>query len=408
MMVLQNVFRCLERFSGLAPVDEESKRLNSRIKKILDDKNWQSNIGKSLEFKSEFPYGFSSSKDYDDFKTYKVSVYKGSHRQFEVELEKVFPNYVARLANNRYDFSPKNDTIVIGEERMKEPKNNKIELKKETSSKLLSLAVYTDFQGFSNNPNGLMQFEFSRLIPLYTKRRPNSFMQRYIDRAYNAGRFNYITPQFRWSRLDSADDTENLALSYHSVFEGGTEKRLPFVTTLDMLRYENISVGADLNLILMDFPTSKYRFELNLGGRFGRTKVLDTKGEPIAVVNDSTSIIPSFDVNTWRVYPEFLLRLRPDERLGANLSFRPIRFNTVTTDFSTVSSEEEFRNNLNDNPQWLNQIEINGFWSPSGRKENRFFFRYRYTNNSNWETNGFSEWQLGYSLTFRVQNKKDN
>ncbi len=399
------------KITELAPVDEESRRINKRLKTILDEKNngskgneWETNIGKNLTLKSLFPYGFSSSKDYDDFKEYKLAVYKGRHREFEVRLDSIFPNYVQKLENNRFDFSPKNEAITMGPENMEKEKNNSRELKKDTSSKLFNLSVYTDFKGFEDNPNGLMQFEFSKLIPLYTKRKPSLFGQRYIDRGFNFGRFNYIIPQLRWARLDAGDDDENLVLSFQTVFEGGEESQLPFVTILDLLRFENVSVGADLNLLMFDLPTSKLRFELNVGGRFGRTKVLQGNQQNTDTTDNVT--IPSFDTNNWRFYPEFLTRLRPEERYGASLSLRPVRFDANTTDFSVVSSETEFRENLQDDPKWLHQIEFNAFFSPTGRRENRFFFRYRYTNTSDWATNGFSEWQLGYALTFRVQNKE--
>ncbi|RDY60020.1 hypothetical protein [Flagellimonas nanhaiensis] len=393
----------------VAPVDEESRDLNENwLKDILKNNNdWESNIGRKLKFVNQFPYGFSSSKDYDDFKEYKLVVYRGKHREFEVSLEKIFPNYVQKLGNNRLDFSPKNNVVTLRQEHMAEDKNNSIELRKETSSQLFDFSLYTDFVGFQDNPNGLVQVEFSKLVPLYTKRKTDHFWQRYLGQGYNFGRFNYIIPQFRWARLDSGDDSDNLPLSYATAFEGGTESRLPFVTTVSLLRYENISVGADLNLVSFDFPNSKFRFELNAGGRYGRTKVLDTRGEPIQITSDSTNVRATLDVNTWRYYPEFIFRLRPEERYGANLSLRPIRFNTVTDDFSTVSSEEKFRQDLTDNPQWLHQIEINAHFSPSGRKDNRFFFRYRYTTNADWETNGFGEIQLGYTMSFRVANKRE-
>lgn len=395
------------KITGISTNDEQPDFCDERLIGLPGENNgWKNNIDRSIKFVNDFPYGFSSSKDYDDFKKYKLAVYNGRHREFQVEIEKIFPNYVQKLANNRLDFSPKNGVITLRKEDMKSDKNNSIELKKETSSKLFNFSVYTDFVGFQDNPNGLVQVEFSKLIPLYTKRKTNEFWRRYLGQGYNFGRFNYILPQFRWSRLDSGDEKENLPLSYQTVFEGGVESQVPFVTTLNLLRYENISVGADINLVSFDFPTSKFRFELNAGARYGRTKVLDSAGEPIQITEDSTNVRATFDVNTWRYYPEFVFRLRPEERYGANLSWRPIRFNTVTTDFSTISSEEQFRRDLTDNPQWLHQMEINAHYSPTGRRENRFFFRYRYTNNANWETNGFSEIHLGYSLSLRVNNKE--
>ena len=76
---------------------------------------------------------------------------------------------------------------------MAEEKNNSIELRKETSSQLFDFSLYTDFVGFQDNPNGLVQVEFSKLVPLFTqKQEPDHFWQRYLGQGYNFGRFNYI------------------------------------------------------------------------------------------------------------------------------------------------------------------------------------------------------------------------
>jgi len=395
------------KISGLSPIDEENKGVNALLDSILKGSSGaKTNYDRSLKFTNEFPYGFSANKDYDAFKDYDLSVYYGKDPQFEVKVEKVFPNYVQKLANDRLDFSPRDQVVSIAIKDGDKPKDNKVTLKKEVSSKLFNVAVYTDFVGFANEPNGVAQMELNKLIPLYTKRKTNHFWQRYLGAGFNFGKLNYITPQVRWARLNSGDDEENLPLSFADSFDGQTASRLPFVTTLNLLRYENVSVGADLNLVSLDFPTSKLRFEMNFGGRYGRTKVLDTNGEEISITADTTNVIGGpFSVNTWRYYPEFMFRLRPEERYGANVSFRPMRFNTVTTDFSTVSSEEDFRETLMDSNQWLHQIEINAHFSPSGRNDNKFFFRYRYTNNARWETNGYSEIQVGYSMSLRVPNR---
>ena len=375
--------------------NNETKKLLEKLKMFSCFNEF---IGKSLVFKNQFPYGFSSSKDFDDFKEYELAAYNGKHRQFDLKLEDIFPNYIQKLQNDRLDFSPRDQVVTLpipGKED-----GGSVELKKETSSKLFNLSLYTDFLGLRGDPNGIVQFEFNKPIPIYTKRKTSDFGERYLGRGFNYGYFNYINPQLRWSRLDVTDDDRNLRLSYVDSFEGGMETSVPFVTTLDLLRYENVSVGADLNFLSLDFPTAKWRMEANISARYGRTRVLDTQGREIT--SDSISnIVDRTEVNTWRYYPELIFRLRPEERYGANLMLRAIRFNTVTTDFSTVSSAESFRENLMDNQQWLHQIEINAHFSPSARKDDKVFFRYRYSNNANWETNGYSEIQVGYNMSLK-------
>jgi len=392
------------KITGISSNFFEEKTLNKRLAKIFKDYgDFLKGItvfDKQLKFVNEFPYGFSSTKDFDDFKEYKLSVYKGRHKQFEVQLEALFPNYVQTLQNDRLDFSPKDGVVTI---HIDEKDNSKsIELKKEKSSKLFSLSVYSDFKGLDNkDPNGVLQFEFNKRIPLYTKRRTTLLGSRYLNRGFNYGPLNYINPQFRWSRLVSNNDENSLILSYLPVFTGTNDNFRKYVTQLNLLSFENISLGVDLNLISFDFPTSKLRLEINASGRYGITKVVDTGGQAVSPSEEESNVLNRFDVNTWRFYPEFILRLRPEERYGAALSFRPIRFNTVTNDFSNISSENSFTNDLNDNEMWLHQIEINAYFSPTGKKDDRFFFKYRYTNTSNWEYNGFSELQVGYSMSLK-------
>jgi len=380
------------------------KEFNNIVDKIIED-NPDRNInnGKRLKFVNQFPYGFSSTKDFDDFKEYKLYVYNGKHKQFEMRLGDLFPNYIQTLQNDRLDFSPKNQVVNLPVDSDTE---GSVELKKDKSSKLFSLSAYSDFNGLKEtDPNGVIQFEINKLIPLYTKRRTSFVAERSITRGYNYGYLNYIRPQFRWSRLSDNNDEKNLTLSYLSVFNGVATDSLRYVTQLDLLRYENISIGADLNILSFDFPSSKIRVEINASGRYARTRVLDTKGRPVNGQNSNnetvSNIVQTYNLNTWRFYPEFILRLRPEERYGANLALRPIRFNTVTDGFSNISSEEVFTTNLSDDKQWLHQVEINAHFSPSGRKDDRFFFRYRYTNTSSWEYNGFSEIQVGYSMSLK-------
>ncbi|MEM1340357.1 MAG: hypothetical protein AAGF96_21560 [Bacteroidota bacterium] len=389
---------------GPTAVNEQSEEVYLKLADLIaENKEWDTHFGKKNKFTSQFPYGFSSQIDYEDIKGYELSVIKGRKKQFSMEMEDVFPEYLQRLANDRLDFSPKNQSVKIDINSEHKETNNKLQLKKEVSSKLFNIKVFTDFIGFGSDPNGAAQFEFDRIIPLHTKRKPvgpRRFLRRVLGPSFNWGYVNYMRPEFRWARLNTSEDTDNLVASTLPTFINGSEQTVSYVTLLDLLRYENISVGADLNLFMFDFPNSKFRTEINAGARFGRTRVLantvasDTmdEGEPI----DSNGF-----TNTWRYYPEILFRLRPEERYGASLSGRYMRFNTQTRDFSVISSEEQFRENLTDDPQWLWQFAIDAHYSPSATSDNKFFFRYRYSNNGSFETNGFSELQLGYIISLR-------
>lgn len=46
--------------------------------------------------------------------------------------------------------------------------------------------------------------------------------------------------------------------------------------------------------------------------------------------------------------------------------------------------------------KWLHRFELGTYYTPSPKGDNKFFFRYRYTNTSDWEANGYGEFQVGY------------
>ncbi|MEM7087551.1 MAG: hypothetical protein AAF489_15295 [Bacteroidota bacterium] len=380
--------------TGISDNPEMPRDFNKKLREMINDSlGLNEFIGRKLKFNNIYPYGFSTSKDYDVFKELRIFVYHGIQKQYEMKLESLFPNYVQTLQNDRLDFSPRDQKVSLPEPGKKK---GSIDLKKDQSSKLFNIDVYSDFNGLkAADPNGVIQFELKRNIPLYTKKNV-------IKRTrFNWGLANYVEPKFRWSRLNTSDDEKSLTLSYLTDVTGAQDS-IPYVTQLDLIRYENIQVGASLNIGTFDLPLAKLRLELNLGGFYGRTKVLDTRGEKVLDEKNESNVKRTFDLNTWRYYPEFKVRLRPEERYGLDVGLRAIHFNTVTNDFSNISSEDMFTRTLTDNPQWLHQIEINAHFSPSATKDDLFFFRYRYTNNSTWEYNGFSEIQVGYSMQLKI------
>lgn len=385
------------QLTGVSKNNEMSEDFNAQLREFINKTpdELEFNINKQLKFTNTYPFGFSSIKDFEFLKKMPLYVYYGSKKQYEFEVEKILPNYIQRLQNDRLDFSPKDQPVTLPEPGKE---SGSIDLKKEKSSKLFNIIVYTDFNGLkAADPNGVIQMEIDKKISLYTKKIvPNKYLRTHL------GIFNHITPNFRWSRLDASNDEKNLILKYIPVSSGGQLDSIPYVTQLDLLRHENIGVGVALNLGTWDLPLLKLRIETNIGGKYNRVKVLDTNGKKVLDDNDNSNIKKTYDINTWRFYPEFKAILRPEERYGADLSFRVIRLNSVTNEFSNISSEEKFRANLTDTPKWLHQIEVNAHLSPSAQKDNLFFFRYRYTNTTSWEYNGFGEIQVGYSMLLKI------
>lgn len=339
-------------------------------------------IGKELKFENEFPIGFSSKSDFADLHKYTLYAFEGAEKIFSLPVTNVITLYVQRHQNDRLDFSPKDQVVSLPSDDF--ARSNAVELKKETSSKILNVNIYSDFLGLKEgNPNGLLQFEIEKNIPLWTKR-----MVLGVGRSSNLGIVNYINFNLTWAKI--GDENRQLQVKYADRYVNNDYRPDRYVTFLDMIKYENTSVGADLNIASFDFPLLKARIELNAGIHYGRVNVVDTL---------ATDVTKRFDknVNMIRAYPDFILRIRPEERFGAYFRFRP--FKTIVPnneEFYTVSSEKEFVDNQKLTSKWLHRFELGTYYTPSPKGDNKFFFRYRYTNTSDWETNGYGEFQVGY------------
>lgn len=386
----------IDEISILNSLDEASQKkyYNSNLKSFLKsffEEGYTKEILKDIsneeyKFENEYPIGFSSKTDFADLDTYDLFAFEGSEKLFSLPLTNVIYLYVQRHQNDRLDFSPKNQVVRLPLEDIDQ--NNVIELKKEKSSKILNAKIYTDFNGLKERePNGLVQIEVEKEVPLWTKRMPLG-----LGRSSNIGFANYAKFNLTWAKLN--DEDRQIQASYAENFVNNELNVDKYVTYLDLIRYENVSVGVDLNVASLDFPLIKTRLEINAGAHYGRLKVVDTltnsNGTPRTSLFDK-------DVNMIRLYPDVILRIRPEERFGGYLRFRP--FKTIVPnneEFFSVSSEKSFQENRDVKEDWLNRYELGLFYTPSADSDNKFFFRYRYTNTFDWETNGYSELQLGY------------
>ena len=110
---------------------------------------------------------------------------------------------------------------------------------------------------------------------------------------------------------------------------------------------------------------------------------------PTRVLDKTTNLI--------RLYPDFKILVRPEERFGGYIRWRPFRLIVPNNEeFFSVGSAEGFENTRDLSKEWLHRYELSAFFTPSAQSDNKFFFRYRYTNSSTWEFNGYSEIQVGF------------
>lgn len=331
------------------------------VKEILGDF-----IGKEIKFVNEFPIGFSSRTDFEDLYEYQLHHYRGEEAAFSLPVSDVIKMYIQKHQNDRLDFSPKNQVVTLpGQDK---DNDRKIELKKEKSSKLLATRIYSDFIGFNDSePNGIIQMELEKNIPLWTRR----FLIR-KTRGANYGFLNYINFSFNWARIE--DKEEELTINDDTL------------SYLDLIKFKDISVGVDLNMFTLDIPNYKLRIEGNLSSHYGRTRVINNTIQ-------LPSLTPkNFDENVgfFSLRPDFLIKIRPEERFGGFLRYQPQKI--------LIPRGDDFDGftDIKNSGQWLHRIELSTFYTPNIKSDNKFFFRYRYTNTAQQETNGFSQFQVGY------------
>ncbi|MEC3906457.1 hypothetical protein VOI54_05475 [Tamlana sp. 2201CG12-4] len=368
-----------------------NKDIDSSIRLFFEDERVKNVLNgifdKTLKFENDFPFGFSSKSDFADLYTYYLFQSEGQEKTFSLPITNVI-TYIQRHRNDRLDFSPKDQEIRLP---LNDPnKKRAIELKKEISSKILSVNTYTDFNGFQQDAeNGLLQMEVNKKIPIWTKRMNLGF-----GRSSNFGFANYANFNLSWQKI--GQDDRELVLFKSNRFENNVEVVDFYTTYLEMVKHENVSVGVDLNIASFDFPLVKTRLELNAGAHYGRIKVVDERATtsnqepppPTRTIEKITNMI--------RLYPDIMLWIRPEERFGGYIRFRPFRTIVPNNEeFFAVSSGQDFVDHRKLSKSWLHRYELSTFFTPSKNSDNKFFFRYRYTNDSTWETNGYSEVQIG-------------
>lgn len=353
-----------------------------------------------LKFINDFPFGISSKKDIEQLGNFKLYARFKNGTHYELKLEDFIDVIIEKLELDRKDFSPKDDSYELSL-----PSENKKIFYKADSKEILQVKIFSDFVGIQdNNPNGLIQLEIDKEIPLITKRFQKPyvvfFLRPFVLNQANIGVLNYFKPQFIYSKIEN----NNKYLEVTSIPNGDTGGSVGYgVSTLDLKQFEVFSVGADFNIFLYDIPNTKSTILFNTGFRFGRTELALDQDEP--EVHD----FPRGFTNTLQPSLEGLLRINGDERFGFEFSYginwllsdelfftQKANVNGFT-DFETFSKSNE--NNT------LQKATILAYLNINKENQGRLFFRYRYNAELGNFKNNFAQLQIGYTTYLTRQNK---
>ncbi|MDO7850938.1 hypothetical protein [Hymenobacter convexus] len=286
---------------------EDGHMMNLKATGTLDD-------GQPVVFETYAPIGLSSDRDLNREwrrqrlqSQYPIKNRGAHHEDAYIRLTDLIRYYPA-LAPEAGDRSPANNVYIF---RPADPLPKRTLPKIETT-KILQARLYTDLAGVkSDNPNGLIQVEVSKKFVFgspWSKISPN----------YQFQALSYLTPSFSLNKIEQQN--RYLTLSRIS--------RAPLlygVHTIDLLRYTNLRIGVDLNLLGVRLPRYKLDASLDFSAHLNRVDLRDSlnrPGAPVRAPSDTTLNVASYGLGV-------KLRIRPDSRYGLQLRVGLYRYSLI-------------------------------------------------------------------------------
>lgn len=354
------------------------------------------NEGCRMVFQNRVPIPYSTKADVSNDKTKsrfrKIRLYEVTNRNvFYVDFKDVIYNDY-RLLNQTENYSPINQTITI------KPNENGKYIKKETATKIIEAAIYSDLVGFnSSTPNGLIQTEISRRF--YLNRRVSTISPTY----FYCGLFNNIKPKVTFSKLES--NNKVLELSIKQVDSDSVQL---FANDIDIFKHTSWSTGGKLNLITFGLPGIHSMIYID-GGAFIFN--VPMRLPPL----DSTMSLPDLKIDENRLfnkdflafYPEINWTISPHCRFQIAYCIQYYWLRNFSKDFSLVSDEQEFLTGTSLGHDWANFISFKFLATLRLNNETnaQFFFRSYYNYLPGNRSQNYFQAQIGY--TFNIFEKKN-
>lgn len=351
---------------------------------------------REMLFENKYGIGFSTRRNFKDLSKIVLYDSKSDNNQFIYLNELLDYDYTVRPMTR--DFSPANQVIsTLG--------NQSVVLRKEESSKILEAAVFSDFLGFDKDkPNGLIQTEVSKRVNLI------SYRYQLGNKAIKGvGFFQYVRVAGMLSKIEE-NNRYLQTVSQDSIIKSSTKTDsllIPrnYANPLNILQYQNLSLGLDLNLFFLDWPDGKLHFYINGGFRFGRTSIRDslrslTTGTQSLVAK--TNLVNEYTINHFTFFPEFLLQLLPEERFSILLSYKPQYFSPAFGEPKLQTVNKEFQ--IGKRPtKWIETFEIMAYvklgdLAPNSDNNGKLFARWRFNHQKGNIYENYHQLQVGYSF----------
>jgi hypothetical protein len=349
-------------------------------------------------YENTFAIGFSSINNLKAFQRTKLFMRKSSKIGFNscIFLSDVIGNYDNLLDLYTRDYSPA-DTVINFAYPEEMPL---ISLKKERNIRLFDGKIFTDLGGIDQeSPNGLVQVEICRRFNLNTYRWQAGERQ-------DVGAFSYLNVYGALSKIE--DKNKVLPLHNQNTVINNTLVSPSYTTNLDLRRYENFSMGVDLNALLYDFPDMKFTAYLDFGIRYGHVVLGDTirniVGGIVAPGKDT-----SFSGHTVTLMlPKVSIEIFQERRVGLVMSynynhtyaFTNNQFKQIMSykksDLNNIVTERAARNS--------HQLELLLRVETSEKNNGQIFFRSRFFWQQGDANTFFSQIQVGYAYNIIYRN----
>lgn len=349
-------------------------------------------------FESIYPLSFSTKRDgNDDFTLLSVRNIDGRRKKIKSN-HLFFFDYNLLLYTENY--APKDQVLYI------KPESSGTLLLKEKNSEILKTRVFTDLVGLGEqNPNGLLQLEFSKPISLRTKVAPWSN----FSSTYTAW-FHQMEPVFTFNKIEEDDSSlETLAISNSA-----------FVSYTDVLRYRRASVGLNLTVFTLGVPSLHSTFSIKYNHHYSIVPIAsqDTSNllsSPINSPADSVMLLEQSINNhlSRELGLSLEWKLLPSDKYHFTLTYTLNRLRFFSNDQNDRITLYDTRARLLTNPTDLLKTNKNKertyhsfelLATVKLSKRGELFFRSRYHFLGKNVNQNFFQSQLGYSYFFFANN----
>lgn len=358
----------------------------------------RNNMGGQDIYENTYAIGFTSINNLKAFQSTRLFLRKSSKIGFKgnIFLSDALGNYDNLLDLYTRDYSPA-DTVVNFVYPDETPV---ISLKKQQNVQLFDGKIYTDLGGIDQqSPNGLVQLEICRRFNLNTYRWPSRAREDWSFLAYlNA--YGALTKIEEKNRV--------LPLRNQKTVINGTLVSPSYTTNLDLRRYENYSMGIDLNAFLYDYPDMKFTAYVDLGVRYGHIVMGDSTRNIVngAVVAGDDTTFAGHTVTF--MLPKLTLEIFQERRVGlqasysynhtialSNNQFKQI-MSYKKSNLEDIATEKAARNSHLF--EMLLRVEI------SDKKNAQMFIRSRFFWQKGDANTFFSQIQVGYAYNLIYRN----